>query len=361
MIFSKAGQNFRIKIFYGLVILYLCGTSVYSQSGGNNTYDFLNLTNSARVAALGGKSISIYDDDLNMPFHNPALLNATMDKNLVLNYVNYFAGINYGYVSYAKDLDSIGNFAIGLHYLNYGSFIEANSSGEITGMFRAAEYAFNLIYSHKIDSLLHFGINVKPIFSHLEAYKSTGIAIDAGITYHNPEKLFTAALVLKNMGMQLSTYCQNGEREPLPFEIQAGISQKLQYAPFRFSVVAQNLEKWDLTYKTEKDLEDEIDPFTGETVKENTVDVFFDNLLRHFIVGVEFVPLNSFMLRFGYNYKRRQEMKIESKTAMAGFSWGFGLKISKFHISYGRATYHLAGASNHFSISTNLYELNKKF
>ena len=67
------------------------------------------------------------------------------------------------------------------------------------------------------------------------------------------------------------------------------------------------------------------------------------------------------MLRFGYNYKRRQEMKIDTKTAMAGFSWGFGLKISKFHISYGRATYHLAGASNHFSISTNLNELNKKF
>jgi hypothetical protein len=38
---------------------------------------------------------------------------------------------------------------------------------------------------------------------------------------------------------------------------------------------------------------------------------------------------------------------------MVGFSYGFGIKISKFHLSYGRATYHLAGASNHFSISTN--------
>ena len=37
-----------------------------------------------------------------------------------------------------------------------------------------------------------------------------------------------------------------------------------------------------------------------------------------------------------------------------GFSWGFGIRISKFHLNYGRASYHLAGASNHFSITTDL-------
>ena len=45
---------------------------------------------------------------------------------------------------------------------------------------------------------------------------------------------------------------------------------------------------------------------------------------------------------------------------MVGFSWGFGIKISKFHFSYGRATYHLAGGSNHFSLSTNLSDFYHK-
>ncbi len=75
--------------------------------------------------------------------------------------------------------------------------------------------------------------------------------------------------------------------------------------------------------------------------------------MRHLIFGVEFIPFENFYLRAGYNYQRRQELKISSRVAMVGFSYGFGIKISKFHLSYGRATYHLAGASNHFSISTN--------
>ena len=63
------------------------------QVGGTRTYAFLDLTNSARIASLGGKMVPIYDDDLNLPFFNPALLNSQMDNHLVLNYVNYFSDI----------------------------------------------------------------------------------------------------------------------------------------------------------------------------------------------------------------------------------------------------------------------------
>ncbi|HEX3009536.1 MAG TPA: hypothetical protein VHO90_18170, partial [Bacteroidales bacterium] len=64
-----------------------------------------------------------------------------------------------------------------------------------------------------------------------------------------------------------------------------------------------------------------------------------------------------FYVRAGYNYQRRKEMTIASKTGMVGFSFGFGIKISRFNIEYGRAAYHLAGASNHFSIGLNLDEI----
>jgi len=343
-----------------LAILFAFPGPGFGQPGGN-AFQFLETTNSARIAALGGKSVAIADDDLNMPYYNPSLLSPEMNEHLVLNYVDYFAGINYGYASYARYFDSSGTFAAGIHYLNYGSFTAADENGLITGKFRASDYVLNLMYSRKIDSLITAGITLKPIYSSLESYSSVAVAMDIGITYSNPGRLFTASLVLRNAGLQLTTYYPNGEREPLPFDIAVGFSQGLRHAPFRFYFLADHLEKFDLTYVTQQEKKDEIDPFTGKVKKKNNVDVTMDKLMRHIILGTEFYVTNNFVLRFGYNYRRRQEMKIDTKTGMVGFSWGVGFKISKFHFSYGRSAYHLAGSPNYFSISLNLQEFYKKF
>jgi hypothetical protein len=334
--------------------------SVAAQIGGHYTYAFLNLTNSARVASLGGKSVALSGDDLNMPFHNPSLLNATMDQHLVLNYVGYFAGIKYGYASYARDFGEKGTFAAGMHYSNYGTFTGANEMGVVTGDFRAAEYALNLIYSRKIDSLFTVGVNVKPIYSNLETYNSFGLAADLGVTYHNPGRLFTAAVVMKNMGTQIVKYYKGADREHLPFEIQAGVSQKLLHAPFRFSLTLQHLQKFDLSYKSTITNNSLYDPLNGEKISKNKYEVFGDKLMRHVIFGMEFMPGENFYVNMGYNYQRRQELKVPVSVGMVGFSWGFGMKINKYRFSFGRSTYHLAGASNHFSLSVDLSEFYKK-
>ena len=104
------------------MFLLLLGQVGLAQKGGESTYSFLGLANSARVAALGGEVVSLMDDDINLVFHNPALLSPGMHSNLSLNYVNYFAGVNYGYASYAYSAGEIGNFAAGMHYVNYGTF-----------------------------------------------------------------------------------------------------------------------------------------------------------------------------------------------------------------------------------------------
>ena len=339
--------------FLTALILFSCLTlSGYSQLGGSYTYAFLDLTNSARAASLGGKTNAIWDDDLNLAFHNPALLSSEMKNHLVLNYVNYFSDINYGYVSYANTIDKIGNVAAGLHFINYGEFIAADHLGNKTGTFTASEYALNLIWSKTYDSLFHFGINVKPVYSSMERYRSFGMVADIGLTYTNRQKLFVASIVMRNIGYQIKPY-HDQNRESMPFEIQMGVSQKLEHAPFRFSAVFHNLQQFDLTYETEKSVLD-FDPLTGEPIEENKIEKFGDQVMRHVIMGVEFMPFESFFIRAGYNYQRRMELKLDTRNAMVGFSWGFGLKIYKFHLSYGRASYHLAGASNHFSLSTNL-------
>ena len=351
-----------MKLFTVIVLYVLLNsfTSSICQVGGK-AFQFLDMTNSARVAALGGKSVAIYDDDLNIAYYNPSIVSEGMSNHFVLNYVNYFAGINYGYASYARSIDKIGNFAAGIHYLNYGSFIGADENGMKTSDFHAAEYAFNLIYSRKIDSLIHIGVNLKPVYSNLESYSSFAIAVDAGITYHNPDRLFTASLVIRNLGTQITTYYPNGDYESLPLDITIGISQSLKHAPFKFYIIADHLEKFDLTYTTEQDKQDKLNAFTGDENKENKFDAAMDKVMRHFIFGTELSITRNLMLRFGYNYRRRQEMKISNKPGTVGFSWGLGIKISKFHISYGRSAFHVTGSPNYFSLSMNLSEFYQKF
>lgn len=344
--------------YFICIFIFLVNTLIRSQSAGENTYSFLSLTNSARVASLGGQQIALFDDDLNMVYHNPSLLNGSMSDHIVLNYIPYIADIGYGYFSYARTISKIGNLGAGIHYIDYGDFTGADEYGNINQSFSAKEYSFNIYYSRPIfDSLLHVGGTLKLINSHLETYKSFGIAVDAGVTYAAKNNLFAVSLVLKNMGTQLKTYYEGADREPLPFEIQLGLSQKLEHAPFRVSVTFQHLETPNLRYETEadKEAEQETNQFTGETKKEDKVANLASNIMRHTVFGLEFLPSKYFSFQLGYNYRRRQELKIpEEKAGFIGFSWGIGLKLKNISINYGRARYHFAGVSNHISVSVNL-------
>jgi hypothetical protein len=322
----------------------------FPQTGGDNIYEFLNLTHSGHVAALGGTNVSLQSAELNMAYHNPALLRQEMSKSLAVNYVNYFAGINYGMAMFSQSFPAKGNFAAGLTYLNYGTFTEADITGAITGSFKASEYAFSMIYSREIDSSFSVGINFKPVLSYLERYSSFGFAFDIGLAWHNTGNLFSAGFTLKNMGYQVTSYA--GEpHQKLPFEIQAGITQKLAYAPFRFSLTMRHLEKYDLTHE-----------YIDNSASGNSgsgKSGFLENMMRHFILGAELIPHKNFYLCGGYNYQRRKELQVDSKVSSVGFSWGFGINTSLLDIELGRATYHLAGSSTHVSLilkTDNLYK-----
>lgn len=320
-----------------------------SQTGGDNIFEFLNLTYSAVNASLGGVNVSICNDDLNMACSNPALLRAEMSRNLTFNYVNYLAGINYGMTMYAMSFPRAGRFAAGLKYLNHGSFTEADEAGNITGAFSAAEYALPVIWSTDIDSLFSAGICFKPVLSHLEKYSSFGIVFDAGILWHSRNRLTSAGFVIRNAGIQVIPYAGE-KREKLPFEIQAGISHRFAHAPLRFSLTLRHLEKFDLTHEYGSD------NAAGEQNKQG----FGENLLRHFIAGAEIIPHKNFYFSAGYNYRRSSELQVDSNVSTVGFSWGFGINTSTFSLGFGRATFHLAGASNHFTLTVRPDLLYKK-
>ncbi|WP_430816940.1 type IX secretion system protein PorQ [Carboxylicivirga sp. RSCT41] len=321
------------------------GQRTEAQQAGSNTYDFLNLTNSARVGALGGNQVGMHINDVSLVFHNPANLSPELHHSLTFNYVPYVADIKMTYAGYAHTVEGTGTFGVSIHAINYGSFDRADVDGTLNGTFSAAEYAINLSYSKMLSPKLRAGISVKPIISNLEQYNSFGLAADLGVLYHSENKLFSAGVTLKNIGSQLSTY--NDTYESLPTDLQIGISKKLAHAPFRLSLTAQDLFDWNMKYDVQDGNGDDV---TDAGNDGNSL----DQIMRHMIFGVELVPSDNFYVAVGYNHRRRQELGISEKMSTTGFSWGFGFRVYKFHFAYGSARYHLAGSSNHFSISTNL-------
>ena len=100
----------------------------------------------------------------------------------------------------------------------------------------------------------------------------------------------------------------------------------------------------------------------GEPEERSQFSINVDNFFRHLVFGGEFLfgKKDNFRVRVGYSHFQRKELSVSGFRSLAGFSFGLGLKISKFRIDYGRAFYHIAGGLNHFSISTNLQEFKKK-
>lgn len=320
-----------------------------AQSGGTNTYNFLNLTKSARVAALGGNFLTIYDHDLSLALSNPSLISPQMHNNLSLNFTDSYSGSNFGFASYGYHFNKLGSFVGAMQFISTGKTDNTDENGTSLGQFSTGEYAFNVGWARMLDSVFSIGANIKFIYSGLETYHSTGIAADIAGSYV-PNETFCASLIFRNIGRQLTTYSTAGA-EPLPFEIQAGISKKLAHVPFRYSLLLQHLEKWDLSYA---DPNAEVDQITGEIITKSKIETFTNNALRHLVIGGEFIPAKFLSIRLGYNYLRREEMKVATKAGMVGFSWGIGLKISKFNFSYSRSAYHINGSPNYLSISTNL-------
>ncbi|MEM9985291.1 MAG: PorV/PorQ family protein, partial [Bacteroidota bacterium] len=191
-----------------------CTIGASAQVGGRHIYDFLNLVPSARIGALGGVNVSILDDDVHFGSQNPALVNPEMHQRLVASYSPYLAGIKYGYTGYSHTVEGIGSFHSAIQYMNTGQMQGADEFGNFTQTFSAQELVW-MIGGSRSWGQFRYGSNVKVISSTLApGFGSWGLAADLGGSFRSKDSLFSAGLVLRNLGFQLSTYTATGSREP---------------------------------------------------------------------------------------------------------------------------------------------------
>ncbi|MDE6514747.1 MAG: type IX secretion system protein PorQ [Bacteroidales bacterium] len=352
---NRNGRLRKRWLVWGLVCLLAGGAPVHAQSGGYS-FEFLNMTNPARQAALGAEFLSVRDADIQLALANPSLITSEIHNSLSVNYVNYFSGINYGFVSYARHFDKVGNFAFHLQFANYGDITTTNEFGAETGEATANDAAIILGWGRSLDTHFTIGANLKFIGSFIDRYSAVGMAVDVSATYTNTSRMFAVSLLLRNMGGALKTYGGDGGNR-MPFEVAVALSQKIPHAPFRFLFEFPNLQKWNLNYD---DPFGPVDLVTGERKTRSKAGDFFDDLARHIVIGLELIPYKGFYLRAGYNYDRGQNMSTTGKPGMVGFSWGFGFRVYKFNFSYARSAYHLVGSPNYISLSIDIDAIQKK-
>lgn len=340
-------MNHKIISLLFLIFFFEC---LYA---GEGIFQFLDLPVSSRMAALGGKNVSMSDPDINFALVNPALLNKNTDNMIGFNMANYLADIQFGTAIFGKTYGK-NNFGIGVQYVDYGTFKRTNEYNEMLGEFSAKDIALSLIYSRQITPELSAGATLKPIYSAYESYISYGAAIDLGISYHQPKKFFSAGLLFRNIGKQIKGYYAgvDGQHyEPLPFDIQLGFSFKPEHAPFRLSLTAYELHHWQLNYINNENSLIDYDP-ADYMSKISVADMAF----RHSLLGIEFLPGKNLYLVGSYNHRRHQELKMSGFKSLAGFSFGGGIRISKFQVGFGVSQFQVGNAAYLFSISTSLNE-----
>lgn len=300
-----------------IVILTLIACQHIVAHESRSAYNFLRLPVSAHAAALGGDNITIIDDDQMLIFSNPALLASVSDKTISLSYMNYMAGTSMAGAAFNRVVKEKASWAASAQYISYGTMKQTGTDGTQLGEFSAKDIAVAGYFSYMLSERIVGGITAKFVTSYIGNYSSIGMGVDLGLNYYDPDHDWSVSLVGKNLGGQLKAY--DDEYDPMPIDIQLGVSKRFAHTPFRVSATLVDLNHWN--YK-----------FTN-----------------HLVVGIDAALSESIWLGAGYNFRRANEMNIDDAdgggTHGAGLSFGAGLNLQRFKLNIAYGKYHVSSTS----------------
>jgi hypothetical protein len=347
----------------GLVLMGQCllAYSALGQFGGEAPFQFLYLSPSASITALGENTVAHSFQDPSLAWFNPASLRGEEShQSFSFQHQFMFQGIQNGYASYAHHLPQ---WKLSLHggikYVDYGDFQETNLFGQQIGNFSANELAFVIGGSYAVNERIRFGLNTKYMGSYLESYAASALALDLGAQYQDEEARLQVGIALQNLGLGLQSYVP-GQQVQVPYNLVIGFNKRLEHVPFRLGVHAHSLQYPSMRYES---------PFTrstslfGDTPSPTPpFNRFIDNFFRHLLFSGEFLlgEQENFTLRFAYNHLRRKELQVFDFRSLTGFSGGLGIKMGPFQFSYAYSVYHLAGGVHHLGIGSQLSQFKKK-
>ncbi len=328
---------------YLILLLVLFCTPILPLRAQESTsvFNFLNLPTSSHATALGGKNISLVEDDISLAFHNPALLVGVSDKTIGLNFMSFMKGSKSGSASYTQHIGERGSWGAGAQFVGYGSMKGTSAEGEILGDMSALDMALSGTYSYMLGEYWSGGATGKFIYSKYGEFTSCALAVDLGVNYFLEEKDFSLSAVARNIGGQVKAFGDHHER--LPFDMEVGFTKGLGHAPIKISLTMMDLTRWNSN-----------DYYSAG--KKTSAGRIFTN---HFNLGVDITPADLFYIAAGFNFRRAYEMKAAGSSRAAGLSFGAGLNLSRFKLGLAYGKYHVGAPTLAFSLSYSLHK-NKK-
>lgn len=334
-----------------------CGNAQAQVTGGQYAFEYLRLPNAPHISALGGINVANPDDDIAFAFQNPALMRPGLHNELGLNYNNFYSSVSIANLNYGYHAEKINtSFFAGVQYLNYGDFVHTDNIGNEYGSFHAAEYAITVGASKSYLERWRYGADLKFASSTLYDYSAKAVLCDVGINYIDTANLIDIGVVAKNMGVMVHTY-NPGVHEPLPFDLQIGISKQFKHMPLRLMATIHHLYEWDIRYDNPADITSTNLFGTADTGKKSSSGYFADKLFRHFIFGAELILGKRVTISASYNSLLRNELALKERTGLTGFSYGLGIHLNKFQIHFAHTNYHVAGGYNELGITMALNKI----
>lgn len=343
-------MKFVFLCFFQIIFFAFCQVG-----NGFNGFQFINGFYSARSIGTGNNLISVVDNDLVLTSENPALLNSKMVNQIALNQSLLPTGVNFGSLQYAFK-SKIGLFSPAIKYANYGGFIETDELGNVLGKFSSLDYSIGMLYSYEFSPVISIGAAAYLLGSHLENYASYAMSTMFSAIYKHPNQLFSAAFVAKGIGVSFKNYTMS-QKTRTPIDVQASLTYKLKHAPFRISLLAKQLNSWDIVYRDPNE-KPTFDALTGDTIPIKAPG-FIEKLANHLNLQVELIASKSLHFRTGFDFHRQQQLRMINRPGLAGFSFGMGIYLKKIRLDYGFLIYSKAGQNHAIGISTNLSDWKK--
>lgn len=288
-------------------------------------YDFLRNDGSARSSAMGGAFVSVADDPTGL-LYNPALLN-TVDSVARISFTGFkhVLDINSGVLAGAGKVKDIGAIGAAITYNSYGSFERTDRTGNNIGEFGSQDLILTVGWANDLGEGFSAGIGGKVLYSSIDDYSSTALALDGGVYFEDTAKNVQAGLSLQHLGGQISTYGEASE--DLPIDLRLGVSHQLRGLPL---LIALNFSR----------LLDE-----GDGVLDH---------FSSFSVGGEFKLSKPLRLRLGYNNRIRQDVSFGGSKGLAGLSAGLGILIDQYRFDYAFNSLSGIGGQHRITLNTSL-------
>lgn len=293
------------------------------ENAGTTGFAFSKLNFSPRAAAMGYAYAGIANDH-EAVFYNPAGLFQLKDKSITAAYMNYIADINCGSIIYSYPIKE----SLALSF--YSKFLSTEETRTLSdpqgnymgtqGNFGASSLELGGAVSYHFSDKVNLGTTFKYLYDSLDSNSASALAMDFGIYHITTNEKVHLGIVIRNIGVQLSSYTSSDFDEKLPSVFDLGFGYRMHP---RFLIGA------DL-YK----------PLNSD---------FYERF------GVEYIPPfiaeNRLKLRLGYKTDGKDWQNDGNSDALSGFSGGFNINWYKYSLDYSVLSNGNLGIVNQVSLT----------